>query len=254
MKKELGPDAKVVSASNIPFEGGAIPTALTEAEIKEYIGLYAQAAKNAVAAGFDGVEVHGANGYLIDQFLQDVSNNRTDSYGGSIENRARFGLEVSKAVVDAIGAEKVGIRMSPFSNFQGMKMKDPVPQFTYYTEELKKLKLAYIHVVESRISGNAEIEATEKVDFLIDIWNQAPVLIAGGFSAESAKTAVDEEYKGKDIAIVFGRYFISNPDLVYRIEKNIPFTPYNRDLFYNKGEKHGYTDWPFAKENPSAQL
>lgn len=255
LKKELGPDAKVVSASDIPFEGGATPTPLTEAEIKEYVGLYTQAAKNAVAAGFDGVEIHGANGYLIDQFLQDVSNNRTDSYGGSIENRARFGLEVSKSIVDAIGAERVGIRMSPYSSFQGMKMKDPIPQFSYYTQELKKLKLAYIHVVESRISGNAEVETTDKVDFLIDIWdNQSPVLIAGGFTADSAKTAVDEEYKDKDIAIVFGRYFISNPDLVYRIQKDIPFTKYNRDLFYNKGEKHGYIDWEFAKENPSAQL
>ncbi|KAF8857419.1 NADPH dehydrogenase [Acephala macrosclerotiorum] len=255
LKKELGEDAKVVSAGDIPFEGGATPIPLTEAEIKEYIGLYVQAAKNAVAAGFDGVEIHGANGYLIDQFLQDVSNNRTDSYGGSIENRARFGLEVSKAVVDAIGAERVGIRMSPFSDFQGMKMKDPIPQFSYYTQELKKLKLAYIHVLESRISGNSSIESTGKVDFLIDIWNnQSPVLIAGGFNAESAKIAVDEEYKGKDIGIVFGRYFISNPDLVYRIQNGIEFTPYNRDLFYNKGEKHGYTDWAFAKENPSAQL
>ncbi|KAE8447548.1 Chanoclavine-I aldehyde reductase fgaOx3 [Mollisiaceae sp. DMI_Dod_QoI] len=250
LKKELGEHAEVKSASDIPFEGGAKPTPLTVAEIKEYVGLYAQAAKNAVEAGFDGVEVHGANGYLIDQFLQDVSNNRTDAYGGSIENRARFGLEVSKAVVDAIGAERTGIRMSPFSDFQGMKMKDPKPQFSYYTAELKKLKLAYIHVVESRISGNAEHEPTaDKVQFLVDLWdNQSPVLIAGGFTANSAQRAVDVEYAGKDVGIVFGRYFISNPDLVFRIQKGIEFTDYDRDLFYNKKQRHGYTDWAFSKE------
>ena len=128
LKAELGEKGVVKSASNIPFKGGATPQALTEEEIHEYIGLYAQAAKNAIEAGFDGVEVHSANGYLIDQFLQDVSNDRTDAWGGSIEKRARFGLEVAKAVVEAVGAEKTGIRISPFSVFQGMKMKEPRPR------------------------------------------------------------------------------------------------------------------------------
>merc|ERR1711964_452507 len=158
--------------------GGATPTPLTEEEIKEYIELYAQAAKNSIEAGFDGVEIHGANGYLIDQFTQDNANNRTDAYGGSVEKRARFGIEVAKAVVEAVGADKTGIRLSPFSTFQGMKMKDPKPQFSYLAQELKKLKLAYIHVVESRISGNADVETTEKIDFLLDIWNnQSPAWV-----------------------------------------------------------------------------
>ncbi|CZT00445.1 probable NADPH dehydrogenase [Rhynchosporium agropyri] len=249
LKKELGPDAKVQSAGDIPFEGGATPTPLTETEIKEYIELYAQAAKNAISAGFDGVEIHAANGYLIDQFTQDVSNNRTDAWGGSVEKRARFGIEVTKAVVDAVGADKTGIRLSPYSTFQGMKMKDPVPQFTYLATELKKFKLAYVHLVESRISGNADVEPTERVDFLIDLWdNQSPVLLAGGFKANSAKTAADEEYKDKNVLIVFGRYFISNPDLVFRVQKDIEFTPYDRNKFYNKGEKDGYITWPFSKE------
>lgn len=253
LKKELGENAKVVSSGNIPFEGGATPTALTEAEIEEYIKLYAQAAKNSIEAGFDGVEVHGANGYLIDQFTQDNSNNRTDAWGGSIEKRARFGIEVSKAVVAAVGADRTGIRLSPYSSFQGMKMADPKPQFTYLATELKKLNLAYVHLVESRISGNADIESTESVDFLIDLWNnQSPVLIAGGFKPDSAYRAVDEEYKSKDVAIVFGRYFISNPDLVYRVEKGIDFTPYDRNLFYNKKEERGYTSWPFSKEFEAA--
>lgn len=249
LKKELGDKGIVKGASDIAFEGGAKPTPLTEEEIKEYIGLYAQAAKNAVAAGFDGVEVHSANGYLIDQFLQDTSNNRTDAWGGSVENRARFGIEVTKAVVAAVGAERTGIRLSPFSPFQGMKMADPKPQFSYYAQELKKLKLAYIHVVESRISGNTDVETTDKVDFLIDLWdNQSPVLIAGGFKPDSARRAVDEEYTGKDIIIVFGRYFISNPDLVFRVKEGIEFTPYDREKFYNKKQEDGYITWPFSKE------
>jgi NADPH2 dehydrogenase len=251
LKEELGDKARVLSASNIPFEGGATPTAMTEEEIWEFIGYYKQAAKNAIEAGFDGVEIHSANGYLIDQFLQDVSNQRTDAWGGSVEKRARFGLEIAKAIVEAIGADKVGIRVSPFSDFQGMKMKDPVPQFSYYAEELKKLKLAYFHVVEARVSANADVEGpvTESIDFLIDIWGKtSPVIVAGGFVTETAYKAVDEKYKDKDILIAFGRYFIANPDLVFRIKNRIPFTPYNRDLFYNKTEEKGYTTWEFSKE------
>ncbi|KAI9052800.1 hypothetical protein LZ554_003073 [Drepanopeziza brunnea f. sp. 'monogermtubi'] len=249
LREELGEKGIVKSASDIAFEGGATPTPLTDEEIKEYVGLYAQAAKNAIKAGFDGVEIHSANGYLIDQFLQDTCNNRTDAWGGSEEKRAKFGLEVAKAVVDAVGAEKTGIRLSPFSPFQGMKMQNPVPQFSYYAKELKKLKLAYVHLVESRVSGNADVENTEKVDFLVDIWaNQSPVLVAGGFKPESAKRAVDEEYTGSDIVVVFGRYFISNPDLVFRLKEGIAFTPYDREKFYNAKQEDGYITWPFSKE------
>ena len=249
LQKEFGEHGIVKSASDIAFEGGAKPTPLTEAEIKEYIFLYAQAAKNAIEAGFDGVEVIAANGYLIDQFLQDTSNNRTDAYGGSIENRARFGVEVTKAIVEAIGAERTGIRLSPFSPFQGMKMADPKPQFTYFAEQLKKLNLSYVHLVESRISGNATIDAVDKVDFLLDVWGtNSPVLVAGGFKPDTAKKAVDKEYPNREVAIVFGRYFTSNPDLVFRIREHIELMPYNRDLFYNKKEVEGYTTWPFSKE------
>ncbi|QSZ34055.1 hypothetical protein DSL72_005635 [Monilinia vaccinii-corymbosi] len=245
---------KVKSASDIPLEGGAKPEPLTEAEIKEYIGLYAQAAKNSIEAGFDGVEIHGANGYLIDQFFQDVSNQRTDSWGGSVENRARFGIEVAKAVAAAVGAEKTAIRLSPYSTFQGMKMADPVPQFTYIAQELKKLNLAYLHLVESRISGILDNDQTEKVNFLIDIWaGTSPILLAGGFTAQSAQTAVNEEYKGKDVVIVFGRYFISNPDLPFRVKKGIEFEPYDRNLFYNRKEETGYTSYAFSKDFEAQQ-
>jgi len=156
---------------------------------------------------------------------------------------------VAKAVVDAVGAEKVGIRLSPFSTFQGMKMRDPYPQFTHVLEGLKKLKLAYVHLVESRISGNADIEATEKVDPLLDVWgNTSPVLLAGGFKATSAKRAVDEEYKDRDIVIVFGRYFISSPDLPFRIANDIELAPYDRAKFYNPKSELGYIDYPFSEE------
>lgn len=249
LKKEG--DFDLISSSPIAMsDNSPKPRALTESEIKQFVQDYAQAAKNAVhGAGFDGVEIHGANGYLIDQFTQDVSNKRTDSYGGSIENRSKFGLEVAKAVVDAVGADKTGIRLSPWSSFQGMKMEEPIPQFSHLIKGLKELKLAYLHVVESRISGNADVESTEKVNFAIDIWgNTSPILIAGGFKPDSARRAVDDEYKGQNVAIVFGRYFISNPDLVYRIKHDIELVKYDRDTFYQPKSKNGYTDYPFSEQ------
>lgn len=248
LKKET--DLPVKSSSATPMaEGSPTPEAMTEEEIWGAVEDYASGAKNAIEAGFDGVEIHGANGYLIDQFTQDTCNKRTDNWGGSVENRSRFGLEVTKAVVEAVGADKVGIRLSPFSSFQGMKMEDPVPQFTNLIEGLKKFKLAYLHVVESRITGNADIESTEKIDFALDIWgNTSPVLIAGGFKPDSAKEAVDKQYKDKDVIIVFGRYFISTPDLVYRIREGLDLTPYDRDTFYLPKQAKGYTDQPYSAE------
>jgi 2,4-dienoyl-CoA reductase-like NADH-dependent reductase (Old Yellow Enzyme family) len=241
---------EIRSASAIPqSEGATVPKELTQEEIKSFVDDYAQAARNAVEAGFDGVEIHGANGYLIDQFIQDNSNQRTDAYGGSVENRSRFAIEVSKAVVDAVGAEKTGIRLSPWSPFQGMLMKDPIPQFTDVVNKLKPLKLAYLHLVESRVSGNADVEGSEKVDFAIEAWNNtSPVLLAGGFKPDSAKKTVDETYKDKDVVIVFGRSFISTPDLPFRVKNGIALTPYDRNKFYNAGEKEGYLDYPFSPE------
>lgn len=247
LKQELGDEAKVLSASDIPFEGGETPTPMTLAEIQEFIQAYAQAAKNAIAAGFDGVEIHGANGYLIDQYVQDVSNNRTDSYGGSIENRARFGLEVVKAVVEAVGKERTAIRISPYSTFQGMKMKDPKPQFNYYVGELRKFELSYLHIVVSRAAGKTTTGGTEGIDGLISIWDsQSPVFLAGDFNRERAYKEVD--LHKQDVGIVFGRFFIPNPDLVFRIRENIEFTPYDRSTFYTPKAEHGYSDYPFSKE------
>lgn len=172
-----------------------------------------------------------------------------DKYGGSIENRSRFGLEVSKAIIDAVGADRTGIRLSPWSSFQGMRMEDPIPQFSHLIKGLKELKLAYLHLVESRIAGNADIEATEKNDPFIDIWGKtSPIMIAGGFKPDSSRRAVDEEYKDKDIAVVFGRHFISTPDLVFRIQKGIELEPYNRETFYLTKSEKGYTDYPYSDE------
>ncbi|KAI9665659.1 MAG: Chanoclavine-I aldehyde reductase fgaOx3 [Bathelium mastoideum] len=246
----------VVSASAVPIDGGAVPRALTEHEIWAFVGDYARAARNAMEAGFDGVEIHGANGYLIDQFTQDVCNQREDAWGGSVGKRSRFAIEVTKAVVEAVGdAGRVGMRLSPWSTFQGMKMADPIPQFSHLVKELRALKLGYLHLVESRISGNEDVEATERIDFAVDIWDhQSPILIAGGFRPDSAKRAVDESYRQKDIAIVFGRYFVSNPDLPFRLRNGIELTPYHRDTFYKKKSEDGYIDYRFCKEFEAFQL
>jgi NADPH2 dehydrogenase len=226
----------------------AVPKEMSVEEIKETVGAYAQAAKNAIEAGFDGVEIHAANGYLIDQFLQDTCNKRTDNYGGSVENRSRFAMEVTQAVVDAVGADRTGIRLSPFSEFQGMKMADPIPQFSDLIKKLNNLNLAYLHMVESRVSGNADVEGYESLKPLYPLYTSSPLLIAGGFKADSARKLVDEELKDRDVVVVFGRYFISTPDLVFRLEKGIDFNPYDRDTFYVPKSEKGYTDYPFSEE------
>ncbi|KAI4722057.1 FMN-linked oxidoreductase [Aureobasidium sp. EXF-10727] len=254
--KEEG-DFPLLSSSETPFTEGpdSLPHALTEQEIKRAADTFAQASTNAIKAGFDGIELHGANGYLIDQFTQDTCNRRTDSYGGSIENRSRFALEVSQACVDAIGANHVGFRISPFSTFQGMKMQDPLPQFSHLVTELKKQKLAYLHIIESRVINSVDCEKTEGIEPFLEIWdNVSPVLVAGGFSPQSAKTAVDEEYKEYDTAVVFGRHFIANPDLPKRIERGLELNKYDRSTFYAPMQKEGYLDYPFHEQSKEVEV
>ncbi|KAL1712792.1 hypothetical protein EV715DRAFT_213011 [Schizophyllum commune] len=253
--KEENPSYDYVSSSDVKLTGHEeTPRPLTMPEIKQYVQWFATGARNAVErAGFDGVEIHGANGYLIDQFSQDVTNKRTDEYGGSIENRARFGLEVVDAVVAAIGAKKVGIRLSPWNQFQEMRMEDPIPQFTYFVKELKARHpdFAYIHLVEPRVVGTEnrdekDIDPREQNDFLRDIWAPKPFISAGGYNRELALKVAEE----KGDLIAFGRFFISNPDLPRRLKEDIPLTPYNRATFYLKGDSSptGYTDYPFATD------
>ncbi|KAK7510571.1 uncharacterized protein IWZ02DRAFT_463841 [Phyllosticta citriasiana] len=246
-----------VSASDVSMAKGLpAPRPMTEEEIWTTIDDYATAAKNAVEkGGFDGVEIHGAHGYLIDQFTQDVCNKRTDQWGGSIENRARFAVEVSRAVAKAVGAERTGIRLSPWSNFQGMRMSDPIPQFSYLIDQLRALDLAFLHLVEPRVAGVIDRDPqNESLDFALQSWGRdKPVFIAGGFTTELAIKAVEEKYKDHDVAVVFGRRFISTPDLVYRVKKGIPFNDYDRFTFYisqKAGDKPepGYIDYPYSDE------
>jgi NADPH2 dehydrogenase len=240
----------LVSASDIPAsEGAPVPRSLTDEEIKSYIQYFAQAARNAIAAGFDGVEIHGANGYLIDQFIQDVTNKRDDQWGGSIENRARFALEVTCAVVDAIGADRTAIRFSPYNTFQGMKMDNPQPQFAHLARELASLKLAFVHLVEGRISADKIVETADELHFFLDAYRSAgPVVVAGGYQPELAKEAVDHKYKDHDVIVAFGRPFTSNPDLPFRIKENVALVPHDRAVLYLPKSPKGYNDWEFSDE------
>jgi len=253
LETDIGGPYPYTSASDVQLTGkDRPPRQLTLSEIKEFVQLYAQAAENAVEAGFDGVEIHGANGYLIDQFLRDVSNKRTDEYGGSIENRSRFALEVVNAIVERIGAERVGIRLSPWGDVQDMKMDNPVPQYTHFIETLARNhpNFAYIHLVNARVSGvetKTDINPSETLDFAKAAWGDRPFLSCGSWDPDSASSHMEgngTEYE----AIVFGRHFISNPDLPKRILRKIPLTPYNRATFYTPESIEGYTDYPFTEE------
>ncbi|KAM0563574.1 hypothetical protein ACHAPJ_001298 [Fusarium lateritium] len=244
----------VWSAGSKPFnvKGAALSeppakfTTLTEPDIDRFVGHYRQAAINAVEAGFDGVELHGANGYLIDQFLQSNSNDRTDLYGGSLENRFRFPLRVLNAVSDAIGPERVGIRMSPFSRFQGMREADPLAVFVPWAEAIVKAQpsLAFIHAVEPRAEGASDTpEHLRKTDDTLapirEVVKGAGIkfIAAGGFTPESAVKHASET----DDLVAFGRHFIPNPDLPARIQNGWPLTKYDRSLFYTPDTK-GYTE------------
>ncbi|KAG5651137.1 hypothetical protein H0H81_009748 [Sphagnurus paluster] len=253
------PNLKYEGASTVPLpeNGGVIPHPLTIPEINEYIKLYATAAHNAVhLAGFDGVEVHGANGYLVDQFLQDVSNVRTDAYGGSISNRARFGLEVMEAVVRRVGEKRAAIRLSPWGLNNSMGMSDPKPQFGYFVEELRKRfpNLAYVHAVEPRGDDHTDmtLPGGHSNDFIREIWgsgdgpNDRRLISAGG---HTRATGIETADKKGDL-VAYGRPFIANPDLPYRLENDIPLTVGDRKWYYNYGsmDPKGYTDYPFAGE------
>jgi NADPH2 dehydrogenase len=234
-----------IGPSAIPLEGNPVPKVMTVAEIKQMVQDFANAARNAMAAGFDGVEFDGNNGLLHDQFVQDVTNQRDDEYSGNIENRSRFTYESVKAVAEAIGPERVGYRMSPWSPFWGMRMKNPIPQFTDVIKKLQDIGIGHIHLIESRISGDTLVDGAEKLDFAYDAW-KGPILINGGYTPETARKLV-EEHVERDIIVTFGRAFIANPDLVYRVKHGLVFNHYDRPTFYTQDAK-GYVDYPFSKE------
>ncbi|TFK79093.1 NADH:flavin oxidoreductase/NADH oxidase [Polyporus arcularius HHB13444] len=242
------PDYPYVSASPIALteRPNDVPRELTKDEIKEYVGWYATAAKNAIKAGFDGVELHGATGYLPDQFLQDVSNKRTDEYGGSIENRARFPLEVMDAIVAAIGAKRSAIRLSPWSFFQDMRMNDPIPTFSYLVEQLKARHpdLAYIHVIASGAIFSKGPEDPSQEFFIQDIWAPRPAITTGGYDRESGIKVAEETGQ----LVGYARAFSANPDLPFRLRENIPLTECDYATLFVPLVEEGYTTWPFSEE------
>jgi N-ethylmaleimide reductase len=214
------------------------PKAMDSNELAQTKAEYVQAAKNAIEAGFDGVELHAANGYLLEQFLNPGTNQRTDEYGGSVENRARFVLEVAKEVAAAIGAERTGIRISPYGVFNDMPAYDSVDEtYNYLATELGKLKLVYLHVLDHAGMGAPAIPAT-----IIPAVAKAfggTIVFTGNLNKESAEALLNE---GVAHFASFGRPFIANPNLVERMQQNLPMNAPNFDAFYTPGEV-GYTDY-----------
>ncbi|HEY4313247.1 MAG TPA: alkene reductase [Pirellulales bacterium] len=225
--------------------GWAQPSPHRAFEISEVAGVvedYRQAAARAKDAGFDGVELHAGNGYLIDQFLQDGSNHRTDAYGGSIESRARLLLEVVAAMASVWGGNRTAVRIAPSGSWNHMSDTDPRALFGYVARELNRFGLAYLHVIEPRVKGNVVItegQGPVAAHELRQIF-QGNILAAGGFEPETAKAVVES---GDADMVAFGRYFISNPDLPARIERGLPLAEYDRDTFYTF-DARGYTDYP----------
>lgn len=215
------------------------PRALEEKEIPGVIAQYKLGAENAKRAGFDGVEIHGANGYLIDQFLRDGSNQRTDQWGGSVENRARFALEVTRAVIGVWGSDRVGIRLSPTGPFNDMHDSNPEATFGYVLRELSKLNLAYVHLVEMQRGDDRHGAKPLPLSFYRSAY-QGNLIANGGYDAVRGNETIAE---GLADAIAFGTAFISNPDLPARFKKGAPLNPADPDTFYG-GSERGYTDYP----------
>ena len=216
------------------------------AEIPGIVGDYRKAAERAKAAGFDGVELHAANGYLPDQFLQDGSNKRTDAYGGSIENRSRFLLEVVGAMVSVWGGDRVGVRIGPGGTWNEMSDSDPIALFDYVAKQLNRFDLAYLHIIEPRVKGNvlvAEGQGHIATKRLREIFT-GNIIAAGGFEPGTAEAAVRS---GDADLVAFGRYFVANPDLPERIRLGLPLNAYDRDTFYTF-DARGYTDYPFYEQ------
>ncbi|MGY3591374.1 N-ethylmaleimide reductase [Bradyrhizobium sp. USDA 4341] len=228
------------SWKSAPFE---TPRALETEEITEVVESFRQGAKNAKLAGFDGVELHGANGYLVEQFLQSRTNQRSDRYGGSMENRCRFLKEAVDALIDVWGSDRVAVRLSPYGVANESGEDDPVSLYRHVLRQLSPLGLSYLHFIEPRSSGAGRADVNhQNVPSALELFRSdwSGVLIgAGGFAGASAEAAIAS---GRADAIAFGRAFIANPDLPKRLKLNIPLNPYNRATFYGGGAA-GYTDY-----------
>ncbi|HEU4459456.1 MAG TPA: alkene reductase [Methylibium sp.] len=225
------------------FEDVSEPRALRLDELPGIVADYRRAAANAIEAGFDGVEVHAANGYLLDQFLRSGSNHRTDAYGGSIENRARLLVEVMQAVTAEIGAGRTGIRLSPVTPANDVSDADPQPLFEHVAERLGGLGLAFVHVIEGATGGPRDVPAREGEAFdyaALRRLAKAPWIVNNGYDGALAERTVAT---GEADVVAFGRPFISNPDLVERLRRELPLAPSDRATYYGGGAR-GYTDYP----------
>jgi N-ethylmaleimide reductase len=246
------------ASSVVPFDGvaltqnGWVPVsphrALDIGEIPGLVEEFRVAARRAKDTGFDGVELHGANGYLVDQFIQDGSNRRTDAYGGSVENRMRFLRETTEALISVWGADRVGVRISPSGEWGGIFDSDPEMTFSHVAKVLNAYKIAYLHIIEPRIKGDSTLHeghAPVASKFLRPYFT-GPIIAAGGFDREGAEAIVAS---GAADLVAFGRHFTSNPDLPYRLQHKLPLTPYIRDAFWD-GTEHGYSDFPALEAKP----
>jgi N-ethylmaleimide reductase len=241
-----------VAPSVVPFEGvaltkdGFVPVsphrALAIEEIPGVVEEFRSAAQRAKDAGFDGVELHGANGYLVDEFIQDGTNKRTDAYGGPVENRVRFLREAVEALISVFGADRVGVRISPSGEWGGISDSDPETTFKHVAQVLDSYKIAYMHVIEPRIKGDDTLHEGHPpvaVKYLRPYF-PGPIIAAGGFDGDSAEAVVAT---GDADLVAFGRHFTSNPDLPYRLKHKLPLTPYVRAAFWGGTERH-YSDFP----------
>lgn len=239
----LGPSA-IAAAGEIYTDAEGMkphptPEPMTDADIKTAIAEFGTAARNAVAAGADGVELHAANGYLLEQFIRPTSNQRTDSYGGSIENRARFVLEAAKAAIAAIGADKVGIRLSPYGTFNDMpEYPEMASDYAYLAARLNELGLVYVHLVDHSPMGAPEVPATIKQTIRKEF--KRTLILSGGYDAQRAEKELED--KACDL-IAVGRPFLSNPDLVARWTSGAALNEIDFGTFYTPGPK-GFTDYP----------
>jgi N-ethylmaleimide reductase len=234
-------NAYTPTSQQVPYE---TPRALETSELPTIVADFRQAARNARSAGFDGVEIHGANGFLLDQFLQDGSNHRTDAYGGTIENRARLLLDVVDGIADNIGRDRVAVRLSPHGNLGGLSDSDTVLHFSYVIGELSKRSLAYMHLIEPRASSvgfadDASVDSANSALLFRHLFD-GPMITAGGYTTEMGAEAVK---KGLADAVAFGRMFVANPDLPERIRTGTILNEFDRSTSYGGGA-HGYTDYP----------
>jgi N-ethylmaleimide reductase len=225
----------------LPYE---TPRALEMSELPAIIADFRQAARKAREAGFDAVEIHGANGFLIDQFLQDGSNKRNDAYGGTVENRARLLFEVVDGVADDIGEDRVAVRLSPHGNLGGLSDSDTIPHFSYVIGELGKRGLAYLHLIEPRASSvgfadDASVDSADNASLFRHLFDGG-MITAGGYTTEMGVEAIEANIAD---AVAFGRMFIANPDLPERVRTGTGLNAFDRSTSYGGGA-HGYTDYP----------